>query len=91
MNTSGNTTVIMSAYVDALNSQAIVRDYAIQFVTNLSVTTVDSVQLQAATLADLTSTTSELTRQSMVRRTIFSIKKNDFFFVSLLDSCNVEM
>jgi len=79
MNTSGNTTVIMSAYVDALNSQAIVRDYAIQFVTNLSVTTVDSVQLQAATLADLTSTTSELTRQSMVRRTIFSIKKNDFF------------
>jgi len=69
----------MSAYVDALNSQAIVRDYAIQFVTNLSVTTVDSVQLQAATLADLTSTTSELTRQSMVRRTIFSIKKNDFF------------
>lgn len=81
----------MSAYVDALNSQAIVRDYAIQFVTNLSVTTVDSVQLQAATLADLTSTTSELTRQSMVRRTIFSIKKNDFFFVSLLDSCNVEM
>jgi len=81
----------MSAYVDALNSQAIVRDYAIQFVTNLSVTTVDSVQLQAATLADLTSTTSELTGQSMVRRTIFSIKKNDFFFVSLLDSCNVEM
>ena len=69
----------MSAYVDALNSQAIVRDYAIQFVTNLSVTTVDSVQLQAATLADLTSTTSELTRQSMVRRTIFSIKKKRFF------------
>lgn len=57
----------MSAYVAALNSQAIVRDYAIQFITNLTVTTIDSVQLQASTLAELTSSTSELTRQAMVR------------------------
>jgi hypothetical protein len=56
----------MTSYVDALNAQAIVRDYAVQFINNLSITNIDSIKLQAATMASLTDATSELTRQTLV-------------------------
>jgi hypothetical protein len=56
----------MAAYAAALNKQAIVRDYAVQFVSNLSITTIDSIKLQASTMSSLTSATSELTRQTVV-------------------------
>jgi hypothetical protein len=56
----------MTAYTNALNSEAIVRDYAVQFISNLSVTNIDSIQLQASAMNYLTDTTSELTRQTLV-------------------------
>ena len=56
----------MSAYVAGLNVDAVVRDYAIQFMSNLTVTTVDSVKLQASVVAQLTSVPNELTRQAVV-------------------------
>ena len=56
----------MTDYTAALNAQAIVRDYAIQFISNLSITNIDSIILQSSTMNDLTSTTSELTRQAVV-------------------------
>jgi hypothetical protein len=56
----------LATYTAALNSEATVRDYAVQFISNLTVTNVESIQLQAATLASLTDTTSELTRQTVV-------------------------
>jgi hypothetical protein len=56
----------MAAYVSALNQQAIVRDYAVQFVSNLSITNINSIILQASTLSSLTDATEELTRQTVV-------------------------
>jgi len=56
----------MASYVAALNAQATVRDYAVQFISNLSITNIDSIILQASTLSSLTSATSELTRQTVV-------------------------
>jgi hypothetical protein len=67
---SANTTDSLSAYTTSLNSQATVRDYAIQFVNNLTITTIDSVKLQASMVKSLTSVPSELTRQAIVRRYI---------------------
>ena len=61
----------MSAYLAQLNTNAIVRDYAIQFLNNLTVTTIDSVKLQAAAIAELTSVPTELTRQAVVRLILF--------------------
>lgn len=56
----------MAAYNTYLNSQANVRDYAIQFLNNLTVTTIDSIKLQASTISELTSVPTELTRQATV-------------------------
>jgi hypothetical protein len=56
----------MTDYTNALNSAAIVRDYAVQFISNLSVTSIDSIKLQASAMSYLTATTSELTRQAVV-------------------------
>lgn len=57
----------MAAYTAALNAQAVVRDYAVQFISNLSITNIDSIKLQASTMTLLTDSTSELTRQTVVR------------------------
>lgn len=61
----------MADYNAALNAQAIVRDYAVQFINDLSITTIDSIILQSSTLSDLTETTSELTRQTVVGISFF--------------------
>lgn len=57
----------MADYTAKLNALANVRDYAVQFVSDLSITTIDSIILQSSTLSSLTETTSELTRQTVVR------------------------
>lgn len=61
----------MADYTASLNAQAIVRDYAVQFISDLSITTIDSIILQSSTLSYLTETTSELTRQTVVRLSFF--------------------
>jgi hypothetical protein len=66
VNTSANNSAAIATYTAQLNTQSIVRDYAIQFINNLSVTTVDSIKLQASTMSYLTTATSELTRQAVV-------------------------
>ncbi len=50
-----------------LNTQANVRDYLMSFTTNLAVTNVNSIKLQASSLAQLTQATSQLTRTTIVR------------------------
>jgi hypothetical protein len=49
-----------------LNSYANIRDYLMQFTTNLAIMTSDSIKLQASTLAQLTQSTNQLTRSSVV-------------------------
>jgi hypothetical protein len=50
-----------------LNSQANVRDYLMTFTTNLAITTSNSINLQATSLAQLTQATNQLTRTTLVR------------------------
>ncbi|CAF4570593.1 unnamed protein product [Rotaria sp. Silwood1] len=64
-NTSANTSEALASYTAALNADANVRDYAIQFICNLSITTIDSIKLQASTMNHLTEATPALTRQAL--------------------------
>ncbi len=57
----------LDEYNKQLNSIANVRDYLIRFTTNLSITTVNSIQLQASSLAQMTQATNQLTRNTLVR------------------------
>jgi hypothetical protein len=49
-----------------LNSQANIRDYLITFTTNLAITTINSIKLQASSFAQITQSTNQLTRATLV-------------------------
>ena len=49
------------------NTQANFRDYLMSFTTNLVIASVNSIKLQASSLAQLTQATNQLTRNSAVR------------------------
>ncbi|UJR06650.1 hypothetical protein I4U23_010936 [Adineta vaga] len=55
----------LDEYNKELNSRATVRDYLIQFITYLPITTSNSIKLQASSLAQLTKATNELTRTTL--------------------------
>jgi hypothetical protein len=57
----------MTEYNKQLNIYANVRDYLMQFTTNLAITTSNSIKLQASSLAQLTQSTNQLTRTTAVR------------------------
>ncbi|CAF3969202.1 unnamed protein product, partial [Adineta steineri] len=52
-------------YNTELNKQANVRDYLITFITNLAITSLDSIKLQASSLAQFTKATNQLTRTTL--------------------------
>lgn len=54
----------MSEYEKDLNSQANARDYLMTYVTNLPITTSNSIKLQSSSLAQLTQSTNQLTRNA---------------------------
>ncbi len=56
----------LDEYNQNLNTYANAREYLITFTTNLSITTVNSIQLQASSLAQMTQTTNQLTRNTLV-------------------------
>ncbi|CAF1500386.1 unnamed protein product, partial [Adineta steineri] len=55
----------MIEYKKQLNSQANVRDYMMSFLTNLSITTASSIELQSSSLAQLTQAPNQLTRSAL--------------------------
>jgi hypothetical protein len=55
-------------YNKQLNTQANVRDYLMPFITNLLITTSNSIKLQSSSLAQLTQATNQLTRSAAVNR-----------------------
>jgi hypothetical protein len=57
----------MMEYNKEINSHANLREYLLTFTTNLAITTVNSIKLQASTLAELTQATNQLTRTTLVR------------------------
>jgi hypothetical protein len=62
----------VSEFNKELNSQANIRDYLMTFATNLTITTSNSIKLQASSLAQLTQATNQLTRATLVRKKSFS-------------------
>jgi hypothetical protein len=57
----------LDEYNQNLNTYANARDYLITFTTNLAITTSNSIQLQASSLAQITQATNQLTRNTLVR------------------------
>jgi hypothetical protein len=57
----------LADYNQNLNSQANTREYLIQYIDTIPITTSNSIKLQASTLATLTGSTNQLTRQTLVR------------------------
>ena len=60
-------------FKEELNSQATIRDYLIIFTNNLAITIANSIKLQASSLAQLTQSTNQLTRTTLVRFTFPSL------------------
>ena len=56
----------LAVFNQQLNDYANVRDFLMTFTTNLAVTTVNSIRLQASSLAQLTQATNQLTRSTVV-------------------------
>ena len=57
----------LTEYEKELNSYASVRDYLMQFTTNLLISTSQSITLQASSLVQLTGSTNQLTRSTAVK------------------------
>ena len=62
-----NTTSALAEYERQRNQVAAVLDYLMTFVPNLPIAGIDSITLQSSTLAELTKSTSALTRDATVR------------------------
>ena len=58
----------LNQFSDGLNRQSYVREYLIGFIDNLTITTSNTLKIQSTTLAQLTSSTNELTRKTLVKR-----------------------
>ena len=56
----------MNEYNKELNSQATLREYLIEFTTNLTILTINSIKLQSSSLAQLTQATNQLTRTTLL-------------------------
>jgi hypothetical protein len=63
-----------------LNIQANIRDYLISFITNLIITTPNSIKLQASSLAQLTQATNQLTRTTSVKTKLLFLDFYKFYF-----------
>jgi len=63
-----------------LNIQANIRDYLISFITNLIITTPNSIKLQASSLAQLTQATNQLTRTTSVKTKLSFLDFYKFYF-----------
>ena len=59
----------MIEYKKALNSQANIRDYLMNFIINLPITTANSIILQSSFLVQITQATNQLTRNAIILAT----------------------
>ncbi len=65
-------------YNQNLNTQANTREYLVQYIDTLPITTSNSIKLQSAVLVALTQSTNQLTRQTLVNKIFFLFRI--FFF-----------
>ncbi|CAF3720614.1 unnamed protein product [Rotaria sp. Silwood1] len=57
---------MINEYINKLNMLAKTRDYLMKVTTNLAITTIDSIKLQASNLVQLTESINELTRTTSI-------------------------
>ena len=62
-----------------LNSQSTVREYLIEFTNTLAITTSNSIKLQSTSLAEITRSTNQLTRNTLVTSFLISFSKEISF------------
>jgi hypothetical protein len=80
---SSNTSAL-AEYNKQLNIYANVRDSLITYITDLAITTVDSIKLQACSLAQFTQATNQLTRTTLVIARVFLFI---WFIFRKIDAC----
>jgi hypothetical protein len=80
MSISWNESLAMIEYNKQINSYANIREDLIKFISDLAITTVNSIKLQASTLAQLTQATNQLTRTTLVRFS-FLLKRKYFIYL----------
>jgi hypothetical protein len=66
----------LNEFNQQLNIYANLREYLIKYTTNILITISNSIQLQSSSLAQLTKTTNQLTRTTLVRFKYFLSIKN---------------
>ena len=60
---------VLNDFNQQINTQANLRDYLMTFTQNLLISSANSIELQASSLAQLTGATNQLTRNTAVRNT----------------------
>ncbi len=71
---------ILDEYNKELNIYATIREYLINFTTNLIVAGINSIIFQSSSLVQLTESTNQLTRLASVKKVLFDFQK--FYFVN---------
>ncbi len=66
----------LDEYNKELNIHANLREHLMSFTIDHAITTINSIKLQASTLAQFTQDTNQLTRTTLVRFYFFYSKKN---------------
>ena len=70
---------ILDEYNKELNIYANIREYLINFTTNLTIAGSNSIILQSSSLVQLTESTNQLTRLTLVKNSFISFSKILFF------------
>ncbi|UJR10866.1 hypothetical protein I4U23_015053 [Adineta vaga] len=65
-NNQSNISFNFTSFKHQLNTFASVQEYLMVFINNLTITTTDSILLQASALSQLTTTTNQLTRNALI-------------------------
>ncbi len=75
----------LDEYNKKLNIYANIREYLINFTSNLIIVDSNSIILQASSLVQLTKSTNQLTRLTLVN--YFILFSKIFFFFLIIDNC----
>ncbi len=70
---------ILDEYNKKLNVYANIREYLINFTTNLPIVGLNSIILQASSLVQLTESTNQLTRLTLVKEKVLFHLQRSFF------------
>jgi hypothetical protein len=58
---------VLTQFNQELNIEANIREYLMTFISNLPITTLNTIKLQSSSLTQITQSTNQLTRTALVR------------------------